>query len=118
RAAMAELMGRATGCCQGRGGSMHLTDVSIGLLGENAIVAAGMPIASGAALSAQIAGLDRVAVAFFGEGATNQGVFHETLNLAAVWNLPVIFFCENNRYAEMTPIAHEVRVPNMSARAI
>jgi pyruvate dehydrogenase E1 component alpha subunit len=117
RAAMAELLGRATGCCRGRGGSMHLTDVSVGLLGENAIVAAGLPIAGGAAFSAQMLGSDQVALAFFGEGATNQGVFHETLNLAAVWNLPLIFFCENNLYAEMTPISHEVRVERMTARA-
>jgi TPP-dependent pyruvate/acetoin dehydrogenase alpha subunit len=117
RAAMAELLGRATGCCRGRGGSMHLTDVSVGLLGENAIVAAGLPIAGGAAFSAQMQGSDQVALAFFGEGATNQGVFHETLNLAAVWNLPLIFFCENNLYAEMTPISHEVRVERMTARA-
>lgn len=118
RAAMAELFGKATGCCRGRGGSMHLTDVSVGLLGENAIVAAGLPIAAGAAFSAQMRGTDQVALAYFGEGATNQGVFHETLNLAAAWQLPVIFFCENNQYAEMTPIAKEVRVDNMSARAI
>lgn len=118
RAAMAELFGKATGCCRGRGGSMHLTDVSVGLLGENAIVAAGLPIAAGAAFSAQMRGTDQVALTYFGEGATNQGVFHETLNLAAVWQLPVIFFCENNQYAEMTPIAKEVRVDTMAARAI
>lgn len=117
RAAMAELMGRATGCCKGRGGSMHLTDVSVGLLGENAIVAAGLPIACGAAFSAKFRGSGQVALSFFGEGATNQGVFHEALNLAAAWELPVVFFCENNVYAEMTPIAHEVRVDQMAARA-
>jgi TPP-dependent pyruvate/acetoin dehydrogenase alpha subunit len=117
RAAMAELMGRATGCCKGRGGSMHLTDVSVGLLGENAIVAAGLPIACGAAFSAKFRGSGQVALTFFGEGATNQGVFHEALNLAAAWELPVIFFCENNVYAEMTPIADEVKVEHMVARA-
>jgi acetoin:2,6-dichlorophenolindophenol oxidoreductase subunit alpha len=117
RLAMAELMGRATGCCKGRGGSMHLTDVSVGLLGENAIVAAGLPLACGAAFSAKFRGSGQVALTFFGEGATNQGVFHEALNLAAAWELPVIFFCENNVYAEMTPIAHEVRVEHMIARA-
>jgi TPP-dependent pyruvate/acetoin dehydrogenase alpha subunit len=117
RAAMAELMGRETGCCKGRGGSMHLTDTSIGLLGENAIVGAGLPIACGAAFTAKMNGTGQVAITYFGEGTTNQGVFHESLNLAAVWELPVIFFCENNMYAEMTPISHEVKVDNMSARA-
>jgi len=117
RAAMAELLGRATGCCQGRGGSMHFTDVSIGLLGENAVVAAGMPIACGAAFTAQMRGTGQVALTYFGEGATNQGVFHETLNLAAAWKLPVVFFCENNQYAEMTPIRDEVAVERMGQRA-
>lgn len=117
RAAMAELMGRVTGCCKGRGGSMHLTDVSVGLLGENAIVAAGLPLACGAAFSSKFRRSGQVALTFFGEGATNQGVFHEALNLAAAWELPVVFFCENNVYAEMTPIAHEVRVEHMIARA-
>lgn len=117
RAAMAELMGRETGCCKGRGGSMHLTEVSVGLLGENAIVGAGLPIACGAAFTAKMTKTGQVAITYFGEGTTNQGVFHEALNLAAVWELPVIFFCENNMYAEMTPIAHEVKVNNMSARA-
>lgn len=117
RAAMAELLGRETGCCKGRGGSMHLTDVNVGLLGENGIVAAGMPIATGAAFTAKFKGTKQVALTFFGEGATNQGVFHETLNLAAAWKLPVIFFCENNLYAEMTPISQEVAVDSMTARA-
>jgi len=117
RTAMAELLGKATGCCKGRGGSMHLTDITVGLLGENAIVAAGLPIVCGAAFSAQMHGTDQVGLAYFGEGATNQGVFHETLNLAAAWNLPVIFFCENNLYAEMTPIQNEVKVDRMAARA-
>jgi len=114
---MAELFGRETGCCKGRGGSMHLTDVNVGLLGENGIVAAGLPTACGAAFSAKMRGTDQVALTFFGEGATNQGVFHEALNLAAAWELPVIFFCENNIYAEMTPINEEVKVESMTARA-
>ena len=96
---------------------MHFTDVSVGLLGENAIVGAGLPIACGAAFTAKMRKTDQVALTFFGEGATNQGVFHEALNLAAIWELPVIFFCENNIYAEMTPIAHEVKVERMAARA-
>lgn len=117
RAAMAELMGRTTGCCKGRGGSMHFTDVAVGLLGENAIVAAGLPIACGAAFSAKQRGTGQVAATYFGEGATNQGVFHEALNLAAAWELPVVFICENNLYAEMTPISNEVKVDRMAARA-
>ncbi len=103
RAAMAEMLGKATGCSKGKGGSMHFTDPSVGLLGANAIVAGGLPHAAGAALAAQLEKSDRVALAFFGEGAVNQGVFFETLNLAAIWKLPVIFICENNRYSEMTP---------------
>ena len=114
---MAELLGKETGCCKGRGGSMHFTDVSIGLLGENAIVGAGLPLACGAAFTAKMTKTGRVALTYFGEGTTNQGVFHEALNLAAVWELPVVFFCENNIYAEMTPIAKEVKVKAMAARA-
>lgn len=106
RAAMAEMLGKATGCSKGKGGSMHFTDPSVGLLGANAIVAAGLPHAAGAGLAAQLQKLDRVALTYFGEGAVNQGVFHETLNLAAIWKLPVIFVCENNLYSEMTP-SHE-----------
>jgi acetoin:2,6-dichlorophenolindophenol oxidoreductase subunit alpha len=107
--AMAELLGRRTGCSKGKGGSMHYTDLNIGLLGENAIVAAGVPIAVGAALTASLDHTDRVALTFFGDGAVNQGVFHEALNLAAIWELPVIFFCENNLYSEMTPIRMMVK---------
>ncbi len=115
--AMAELLGRRTGCSQGKGGSMHFTDLNIGLLGENAIVGAGVPIAVGAALTAQLDKTGRVAMTFFGDGAVNQGVFHEALNLAAIWNLPVIFFCENNLYSEMTPIRDMVRGESLAARA-
>jgi pyruvate dehydrogenase E1 component alpha subunit len=106
RAAMAEMLGKATGCSKGKGGSMHFTDPSVGLLGANAIVAGGIPHAAGAALAAQMQKIDRVALAVFGEGAVNQGVFHETLNLIAIWKLPVILVCENNLYSEMTP-SHE-----------
>jgi pyruvate dehydrogenase E1 component alpha subunit len=106
RAAMAEMLGKATGCSKGKGGSMHFTDPSVGLLGANAIVAAGIPLAAGAALAAQLQKQDRVGLTFFGEGAVNQGVFFETLNLAVIWKLPMIFVCENNRYSEMTP-SHE-----------
>jgi pyruvate dehydrogenase E1 component alpha subunit len=106
RAAMAEMLGKVTGYSKGKGGSMHFTDPSVGLLGANAIVAAGIPHAAGAALASQLQKKDNVALAYFGEGAVNQGVFLETLNLTAVWKLPLILVCENNRYSEMTP-SHE-----------
>ncbi len=106
RAAMAEMLGKATGCSKGKGGSMHFTAPSVGLLGANAIVAGGVPHAAGAALAAQLQKKDNVALAFFGEGAVNQGVFFETLNLAVIWTLPLILVCENNMYSEMTP-SHE-----------
>ena len=106
RAAMAEMLGKATGCSKGKGGSMHFTDPSVGLLGANAIVAAGIPHAAGAALASQMQKKDNIALAFFGEGAVNQGVFFETLNLAVIWKLPLILVCENNLYSEMTP-SHE-----------
>ena len=105
RRMMAELLGRTTGLNSARGGSMHIADVSLGILGANGIVAAGAPIAAGAAWAGREAGQDRVAVAFFGDGAVNQGVLHETLNLAQVWGLPVIFVCENNGYAVSLPVA-------------
>jgi pyruvate dehydrogenase E1 component alpha subunit len=106
RAAMAEMLGKATGCSRGKGGSMHFTEPSVGLLGANAIVGAGVPHAAGAALTAQLQQTGAVALAYFGEGTVNQGVFLETLNLAAIWKLPLILVCENNRYSEMTP-SHE-----------
>ena len=106
RAAMAEMLGKATGCSKGKGGSMHFTDPAVGLLGANAIVAGGVPHAAGAALASQLQRKDNVAIAFFGEGAVNQGVFLETLNLAVIWKLPLILVCENNLYSEMTP-SHE-----------
>src|SRR5215204_3392743 len=106
KAAMAEMLGKVTGCSKGKGGSMHFTDPSVGLLGANAIVAAGIPHAAGAALAAQMQKSNRVALTFFGEGAVNQGVFHETLNLAVIWKLPLVLVCENNLYSEMTP-SHE-----------
>jgi pyruvate dehydrogenase E1 component alpha subunit len=117
RAAMAEMLGKATGCSKGKGGSMHFTDPAIGLLGANAIVAAGIPHAAGAALAMQMQGLDRIALAFFGEGAVNQGVYHETLNLIAVWNLPVVLVCENNLYSEMTPSYETTSTPQTYQRA-
>jgi TPP-dependent pyruvate/acetoin dehydrogenase alpha subunit len=95
---MAELLGKESGYCRGRGGSMHIADTATGNLGANGIVAGGIPIATGAALAYKMQGLDRVVVSFFGDGATNEGAFHEALNLAAIWKLPVVFVCENNKY--------------------
>lgn len=104
-AVMAEVCGRADGLSRGRGGKLHLIDLSVGVLGTNGIVAAGAPIALGAALAAQMDGRPSLAVAVFGDGAMNQGVFHESATLAALWKLPVLFLCENNQYSEMTPVA-------------
>lgn len=115
--AMAELMGRETGYCHGRGGSMHIADVEAGNLGANAIVAGGVAIAVGAALAAKMQKNGRVAVSFFGEGATNEGVFHEALNLAAVWKLPVLFVCENNGYGISVPAWQSTSVKDVSVRA-
>jgi acetoin:2,6-dichlorophenolindophenol oxidoreductase subunit alpha len=112
---MAELLGRSTGVCGGKGGSMHLTDVSHGAMGSYAIVGAHMPVAAGAAWAAQARGTGQVVVCFFGDGTTNIGAFHEALNLAAVWKLPVVFVCENNLYMEYTPIASVTAVPNPAA---
>lgn len=112
---LAELMSKATGVCRGKGGSMHLTKAERHMLGSYAIVGAHLPIAAGAAWSAKLRGSGQVAVAFFGDGATNIGAFHEALNLAAVWQLPVIFVCENNLYMEYTPIGTVTAVPNPAA---
>jgi acetoin:2,6-dichlorophenolindophenol oxidoreductase subunit alpha len=114
-ALMAELLGRATGICGGKGGSMHLTDVSHGAMGSYAIVGAHMPIAAGAAWAAKERGTGQVAVCFFGDGTTNIGTFHEALNLAAVWKLPVVFVCENNLYMEYTPIGEVTAVEHPAA---
>jgi TPP-dependent pyruvate/acetoin dehydrogenase alpha subunit len=116
-ALMAELMGKASGICKGRGGSMHLADSRVGILGESAIVGGGIPLAAGAALSAQARGTDQVGLTFFGDGAANQGTFHETINMAAVWKLPVIFFCENNRYAVTTSVEASHGQPDIAKRA-
>ncbi|MFA7628839.1 MAG: thiamine pyrophosphate-dependent dehydrogenase E1 component subunit alpha [Candidatus Dojkabacteria bacterium] len=115
--ALAELMGKATGYCNGRGGSMHIADVTKGNLGANAIVGAGIPIATGAALSASLRKTDQVAVSFFGDGASNEGIFHESLNLASVWKLPVIFICENNLYGISTHTKESTSVKDIAVRA-
>jgi len=114
---MAELMGRQTGYCQGLGGSMHIANLELGILGANGIVGAAMPLSTGAALATKINGNKNVAVAFFGDGASNQGVFHESMNLAAVWSLPVIFVCENNQYALTTAYRDTTAVKQISERA-
>ncbi len=114
-ALMAELLGRATGICGGKGGSMHLTDVAHGAMGSYAIVGAHMPIAAGAAWAAKARGTGQVTVCFFGDGTTNIGAFHEALNLAAVWELPVVYICENNLYMEYTPIAAVTAVEHPAA---
>jgi len=112
---LAELMSKATGVCHAKGGSMHLTKASAGMLGSYAIVGAHLPMAAGAAWSARLRGTGQVAVAFFGDGATNIGAFHEALNIAAVWALPVLFICENNLYMEYTPIGSVTAVANPAA---
>jgi len=114
---MAEMMGKESGACKGRGGSMHMTDKSIGLLGENAIVGAQLPIAMGAALTAQVKQTGNIAVTFFGDGATNIGVFHEALNMASVWKLPVLFICENNLYGEYSPQRATTPIDDLADRA-
>ncbi len=114
---MAEIFGKKTGYCKGKGGSMHIADFSIGILGANGIVGAGLPIATGAALAAKIRGSSEVAACFFGDGASNEGVFHESLNIASSWKLPVVFVCENNLYGEFTPGKDVTSVKDIADRA-
>lgn len=116
-AMMAELYGKATGVCKGKGGSMHIADLDKGMLGANGIVGAGPPLACGSALSSKTKGTDQVTICFFGDGASEQGTLHESLNLAAIWNLPVIFVAENNGYAESTPSEYHCSVENIADRA-
>jgi len=116
REIFAEIWGKATGCCGGRGGSMHIYAPEYGFLGTNGIVAAGIPIGAGAALAASLEGGDRVAVSFFGDGAVNNCAFHEGINLAAAWNLPAVFVCENNMYATEMAFARATRNTDVSTR--
>lgn len=113
----AEIMGKADGCAGGKGGQMHLTDVSVGMMPSNAIVGANIPIATGAALGFQLRNEDRVSISFFGDGAANIGAFHEGINLAAVKNAPAIFICENNQYAASTHISLAMKIENIADRA-
>ncbi len=115
--AMAELLGKATGLCKGKGGSMHLADFSVGILGESGILGSSIPTAVGAALGSMLQGNDRVAVPFFGDGASNEGAFHESINLAAIWKLPVVFLCENNQYAVSSSFKKMVASENISDRS-
>src|SRR5881409_2796251 len=115
---MAELYGKIEGCSHGYGGSMHLYDVERGNLGANAVVGGGLPAIVGAALAFKLRGEPRVAVAFFGDGATNIGTFHESLNLAQLWNVPAVFVCENNHYAESTPAKQQLPVEDLAKRAV
>ena len=114
---MAELYGRETGYCKGKGGSMHIADFDIGMLGANGIVAGGIPIITGAAFAAQLRGAGSVAVCFFGDGASNAGSFHESINIAASWNLPIIYVCENNLWAVNTPSQASMPIDDIATRA-
>ena len=113
----AEILGRAGGYCGGKGGSMHVSAPAEGAVGANGIVGGGIPIATGAALTAKQLGTDQVAVSFFGDGAVNQGTFHESLNLAAIWKLPAVYVCENNQYAESLPVKRAFAVEDIAKRA-
>jgi len=115
---MAELYGKKTGYNKGKGGSMHIAEVDIGILGADAIVGGGIPIAGGAALSAKMRGTDQVAICFLGDGATNNARFHEGVNLASIWKLPVVYVIENNMYAETTPVSYAMNIPNIADRAV
>jgi len=114
---MAELYGKSTGYCKGKGGSMHMMDLSIGVLGANGIVGGGLPIATGAGLGIKVRGTDQVVVAFFGDGGSNTGAFHESLNFCAIYKLPVIFMVENNKFATTTRVEESTSVENISDRA-
>jgi acetoin:2,6-dichlorophenolindophenol oxidoreductase subunit alpha len=117
RIMMAELYGKATGYCQGKGGSMHIADVSLGILGANGIVGAGIPIAVGSALASKVRKTDEVTLAFFGDAASNRGTFHEALNMASAWKLPVVFVCENNLYGVSVDIRRVTSVADIAERA-
>jgi len=117
RGMMAELFGKATGICKGKGGSMHIADMDKGMLGANGIVGGGPPLACGSGLTAKVNKTDQVTICFFGDGAAEQGTLHESLNLAAIWKLPVVFVAENNGYAESTPAQYHCSVENIADRA-
>ena len=114
---LAELLGKSTGTGKGKGGTMHIADIERGMLGANGVVGSNIPVATGVALTAKVKGTSQVSVVFFGDGASSQGVLHESMNLAGIWKLPVIFVCENNRYAESTPFEYSVAGGSVSNRA-
>ncbi len=114
---MAELLGKATGTNNGKGGTMHIADATKGMLGANGVVGSNIPVATGCALAAKVQGRDNVSVVFFGDGASSQGSLHESMNLASIWDLPVLFVCENNRYAESTPFEYSVAGQSVANRA-
>ena len=114
---MAELFGKSTGYCHGKGGSMHAADVSLGILGANGIVGAGIPIATGSGMASKIKGTDEVTLCFFGDSASNQGTFHESINMAAAWKLPVVYLCENNHYGVSTEIHRVTNTDSIAVRA-
>ncbi len=114
---MAELLGKSTGTNKGKGGTMHIADINKGMLGANGVVGSNIPVATGVGLSAKVRGTDQVSVVFFGDGASSQGVLHESMNLASIWKLPVLFVCENNRYAEATPFEFTVAGASVANRA-
>jgi len=117
RRMMAELFGKRTGYCKGKGGSMHIADFGVGVLGANGVVAGGFPIAVGAGLSCKLRGTDQVVVCYFGDGASNRGPVHEAMNMASIWKLPVLFVCENNQYASTTAMSYSTSVERIAVRA-
>ena len=114
---MAEFLGKVTGVCKGKGGCMHIAEFAAGILGANGIVGGGIPIAVGAALGTALQNIDRIVVCFFGDGASNEGTFHEALNLASVWKLPVLFACINNQYGMSMHVRKSMNIPDIAARA-
>jgi len=114
---MCELFGKKNGACNGKGGSMHIADIDKGMLGANGIVGAGGPLACGAGLTAKIKGTDQVTICFFGDGAAEQGTMHESMNLASIWKLPVVFVCENNGYAQTTPLCYHCAAEDVADRS-
>jgi TPP-dependent pyruvate/acetoin dehydrogenase alpha subunit len=114
---LAEVLGRATGYCHGKGGSMHIADFDLNMLGANGVVGGSIPIAVGVGLAIKQQGLDRIAVCFFGDGASNQGIFHEAMNMVSLWRLPVVYVCENNRYAVSTHVRRSTAIEDISVRA-
>jgi pyruvate dehydrogenase E1 component alpha subunit len=115
---LSEILGKESGCSGGRGGSMHIFDIASGVMGTNGIVGGGIPIATGVGLGIQLRKLDSVCLCFFGEGASNEGSFHEALNMAAIWDLPVVFICENNHFCDTTPYQDVIPIENISDRAV